>query len=200
VAAKRKGVYEGLIGELSRLPGVGRKNAQRLTFAIMRLDPERARRLGQSIIDARAGVRPCAVCNNAADQELCEICANPRRDSTRILVVEDPGALHQIERTATYRGLYHVLLGVLSPLDVVGTEAIDLEPLKKRLENGEVREIIVATSPTVEGEATALYLTRELKPFGVTVSRIAYGIPVGMDLEFADEVSLIKSIEGRHNM
>lgn len=195
---KRKGIYESLIGELARLPGVGRKNAQRLAFAIMRLDPERARRLGQSIIDARASVRPCARCNNATDQELCEICANPRRDTTRIMVVEDPGTLHQIEHTRTYRGLYHVLTGVLSPLEVVGPEAVDPGPLKARLADGEVREVILATSPTVEGEATALFVTRELKPLGVAVSRIAYGVPVGMDLEFADEVSLIKAIEGRH--
>ncbi len=195
---KRKGVYERLIGELSRLPGVGRKNAQRISFAIMRLDPARARKLGEAIINAREGVRSCIRCHNASDRELCEICANPRRDSTRIMVVEDPGALHQIEHTGTYRGQYHVLMAVLSPLEVRGPEAIDLAPLKVRLEDGEVREVIVATSPTVEGEATALYLTRELKPMGVTVSRIAYGVPVGMELEFADEVSLIKSIEGRH--
>ncbi|MFQ5509435.1 MAG: recombination mediator RecR [Leptospirillia bacterium] len=195
---KRKGVFEGLIGELARLPSIGRKNAQRLAYAIMRLEPDRARRLGQTIIDARASAHPCARCHNVTDAELCEICTNPRRDSSRMIVVEDPGTLYQIERTGTFRGIYHVLAGVLSPLEQIGPEALDLDSLLMRLKEGDVHEVILATSPTVEGEATALYITREVKPLGVKVSRIAYGVPVGMDLEYADEVSLIKSIEGRH--
>jgi recombination protein RecR len=195
---KRKGVYEALIGELARLPGVGQKNAQRMAYAIMRLDGNRAQALGQAIIDARSTARCCEICNNLSDQEICEICANPRRDTTRILVVEDPGTLYQVEHTGAYRGLYHVLGAVLSPLEPVAPESIDPALLARRVADGSVKEVILATSPTVEGEATALYLTRELKASGVTVSRIAYGVPVGMDLEFADEVSLIKSIEGRH--
>lgn len=196
----RKGVYEALIGELARLPGVGRKGAQRLAYAIMNLDPERARRLGTAIIEARTEARACVRCNNVSHQEVCEICANPRRDSTRIMVVEDPGVLYQIEHTGTYRGLYHVLAAVLSPLEPADPRALQAGDLVQRVRDGEVREVILATSPTVEGEATALFLTRELKPLDVAVTRIAYGVPVGMDLEFADEVSLIKSIEGRYTM
>ena len=195
---KRKGVFEGLIGEFARLPGVGRKHAQRLAYAIMRMDPARARHLGQSIIDARAAAHACPRCNNVTVEELCEVCANPRRDTSRLMVVEDPGALYQIEHTQTFRGLYYVLGGVLSPLDAVGPETLKVDGLLTRLKGEEIREVILATSPTVEGEATALFLTREIKPLGISVSRIAYGVPVGMDLEFADEVSLIKSIEGRH--
>lgn len=194
----RKGVYETLIGELARLPGVGRKHAQRLAYAIMDLDPERARRLGEAVIQARAQARACASCGNVTDAEACEICANPRRDTTRILVVEDPGALYQVEHTGTYRGLYHVLAAVLTPLTPMDPAAVRADTLVQRVRDGEVREVILATSPTVEGEATALFLTRELKPLGVDVTRIAYGVPVGMELEFADEVSLIKAIEGRY--
>lgn len=193
----RKGVYETLIGELARLPGVGRRNAQRLAYAIMDLDPERARRLGEAVIQARTQARACARCGNVTDGEQCEICANPRRDATRIMVVEDPGVLYQVEHTGTYRGLYHVLAAVLSPLEPSDPRAVQAGALVQRVRDGGVQEVILATSPTVEGEATALYLTRELKPLGVAVSRIAYGVPVGMDLEYADEVSLIKSIEGR---
>jgi len=196
----RKGVYEALIGELARLPGVGRKHAQRLAYAIMDLDPERARRLGEAVIHARTQARACVACGNVTDQERCEVCANPRRDTTRIMVVEDPGVLYQVEHTGTYRGLYHVLAAVLSPLEPADPRAVQAGALVQRVRDGGVQEVILATSPTVEGEATALYLTRELKPLGVAVTRIAYGVPVGMDLEFADEVSLIKSIEGRSAM
>lgn len=196
----RKGVYEALIGELARLPGVGRRNAQRLAYAIMDLDPERARRLGTAIIEARTQARACSRCGNVSHKEVCEICASPRRDATRIMVVEDPGVLYQIEHTGTYRGLYHVLAAVLSPLEPADPRAVRAENLVRRVRDGEVREVILATSPTVEGEATALYLTRELKALNVDITRIAYGVPVGMDLEFADEVSLIKSIEGRYAM
>lgn len=195
-----KGVYEKLIGEFARLPGVGHKNAQRIAFAVLRMEPERARKLGESIIEARAGARACALCGNLSADEQCEICRNPRRDTTRIMVVEDPGTLYQIEHTGTYRGLYHVLSEVFSPLEVTDPASLHPEKLVARVRDGEVREVILATSPTVEGEATALYLTRELKPLGVQITRIAYGVPVGMDLEYADEVSLIKSIEGRHEM
>lgn len=194
---KTKGVLEGLIDEFSRLSGVGRKSAQRIAYSIMRLEPERAVKLGQAIIDARTNARLCVRCNNAAASELCDICANPRRDTSRIMVVEDPGTLYQVEHTGTFRGLYHVLSGTLSPLDAVGPDAIKVDGLLARLQDGEVKEVILATSPTVEGEATALYITREIKPLGVEATRIAYGVPVGMDLEYADEVSLIKAIEGR---
>jgi len=196
----RKGVYETLIGELARLPGVGRRNAQRLAYAIMGLDEARARRLGDAIVHARTQARACTRCNNVSDRELCEVCANPRRDGTRLMVVEDPGVLYQIEHTGTYRGLYHVLAAVLTPLEPADPRAVRADALVQRVRDGEVREVILATSPTVEGEATALYLTRELKPLGVSVTRIAYGVPVGMELEFADEVSLIKAIEGRAAM
>jgi len=195
---KSRGLYERLIGDFARLPGVGHRGAQRLAFAILRMDPERARLLGETIIEARATARACTVCGNLTGREVCEICSNRRRDTTRIMVVEDPGTLYQIEHTGTYRGLYHVLAEVFSPLEPTDPSRVRADRLIARLRDGEVQEVILATSPTVEGEATALYLTREIHPLGIAVTRIAYGVPVGMELEYADEVSLIKSIEGRH--
>ncbi len=200
MAMDQQGLLARLIRELVRLPGIGQKTAQRLAFHIMKTDQEEALRLADAIHAVKEGLAFCRQCRNIAEGELCEFCLDPKRDSTKILVVEEPSTLYAIERSGGFRGLYHVLLGSLSPLDGVGPSDIRAQELADRLKAGGVQEVILATNPTIEGEATAIYLTRLIKPFGVKVSRIAYGIPVGMDIEYADEVTLIKSLEGRRDL
>jgi recombination protein RecR len=195
-----QGLLAQLIRELVRLPGIGHKTAQRLAFHILKSDREESMRLADAIRAVKDGLAFCRQCRNIAEGELCEFCRDPKRDRTKILVVEEPSTLYAIERTGGYRGLYHVLLGALSPLDGVGPADIRAQDLADRLKDGGVEEVILATNPTIEGEATAIYLTRLLKPQGVHVSRIAYGIPVGVDIEYADEVTLIKSLEGRREL
>jgi len=195
-----QGLLTRLINELVRLPGIGRKTAQRLAFHLLKTEKEDALRLAEAIQKVKEGLRFCRQCRNIAEEELCEFCLDPKRDSRRILVVEEPSTVYAIERTGGYRGLYHVLLGSLSPLDGIGPADIRVQELDDRLKVGGIEEVILATNPTIEGEATAIYLTRLLKPYGVRVSRIAYGIPVGTDIEYADEVTLIKSIEGRRDL
>jgi recombination protein RecR len=195
-----QGLLAQLIRELVRLPGIGHKTAQRLAFHILKTEPDDALRLADAIRAVKEGLAFCRQCRNIAEGELCEFCRDPKRDRTRILVVEEPSTLYAIERTGGYHGLYHVLLGALSPLDGVGPADIRAQDLADRLKEGGVEEVILATNPTIEGEATAIYLTRLLKPHGVRVSRIAYGIPVGVDIEYADEVTLIKSLEGRRDL
>jgi recombination protein RecR len=189
-----------LIKELVRLPGIGQKSAQRLAFHLMKMEREEALRLADAIRSVKEGLAFCRQCRNIAEGDLCEFCLDPKRDRTRILVVEEPSTLYAIERAGAYRGLYHVLLGSLSPLDGVGPSDIRAEELVDRVKTGGVEEVILATNPTIEGEATAIYLTKLLKPLGTRVSRIAYGIPVGTDIEYADEVTLLKSIEGRRDL
>ncbi len=196
----QQGLLARLIRELVRLPGIGQKTAQRLAFHMLKTEPEEALRLADAIRAVKEGLAFCRQCRNIAEGELCEFCLDPKRDRTKILVVEEPSTLYAIERTGGFRGLYHVLLGSLSPLDGIGPSDIRAQDLVDRLKDGGVQEVILATSPTIEGEATAIYLTKLIKPHGVRVSRIAYGIPVGMDLEYADEVTLIKSIEGRRDL
>lgn len=200
MAMDQQGLLARLIRELVRLPGIGQKTAQRLAFHIMKTDQEEALRLADAIHAVKEGLAFCRQCRNIAEGELCEFCLDPKRDGTKILVVEEPSTLYAIERSGGFRGLYHVLLGSLSPLDGVGPSDIRAQELADRLKAGGVQEVILATNPTIEGEATAIYLTRLIKPFGVKVSRIAYGIPVGMDIEYADEVTLIKSLEGRRDL
>ncbi|MEC4891229.1 MAG: recombination mediator RecR [Nitrospira sp.] len=200
MAIDQQGLLARLVKELVRLPGVGQKSAQRLAFHLLKTEREEALRLADAIRAVKDGLAFCRQCRNIAEGELCEFCRDPKRDRTKILVVEEPSTIYAIERAAGYRGLYHVLLGSLSPLDGVGPSDIRAEELVERVKSGGVDEIILATSPTIEGEATAIYLTRLLKPHGVRVSRIAYGIPVGMDIEYADEVTLLKSIEGRRDL
>lgn len=195
-----QGLLARLIRELVRLPGIGQKTAQRLAFHIMKTDEGDALRLADAIRAVKEGLTFCRLCRNIAEGDLCEFCLDPKRDRARILVVEEPSTLYAIERTGGYRGLYHVLLGALSPLDGIGPSDIRAQELEDRLKVGGIQEVILATNPTIEGEATAIYLTRLLKPYGARVSRIAYGIPVGMDIEYADEVTLIKSIEGRRDL
>jgi recombination protein RecR len=189
-----------LIQEFKRLPGIGQKSAQRAAFHILRIERGECERLAQAILDVKDKLGICQVCNNISDGDLCPFCRDPNRDASQICVVEEPHNIVTIETTRTFEGLYHVLHGSISPLKGIGPEKLKIKSLIARLESGQVREIILATNPTVEGEATAGYLARLLKPLGVKVSRIAMGIPVGSDIEFADEVTMSKSLENRRQM
>jgi recombination protein RecR len=189
-----------LIQEFKRLPGIGQKSAQRLAFHMLRAPRDDAERLAQALVDVKDKLGLCRICNNISDSELCPICRDPGRDAAVVCVVEEPHNIAPIEATAQYEGLYHVLHGAISPLKGVGPEQLRIKGLIERLQAGPVREIILATNPTVEGEATAAYMAKLLKPLGLKVTRIAMGIPVGSDLEFADEVTLTKSFENRREM
>ena len=189
-----------LITEFKRLPGIGQKSAQRIAFHVLRATREDAEHLSQAILDVKDKLGLCAVCNNISEGELCVYCSNTNRDPKVVCVVEEPHNIVGIESTRQFSGRYHVLHGALSPLRGVGPEQLKIKSLVERIGTGEVQEIIVATNPTVEGEATAVYLARLLKPLGVKVSRIGMGIPVGSDLEFADEVTMWKALEGRREM
>ena len=189
-----------LIQEVKRLPGIGQKSAQRIAFHILRAPREDVERLAAALLDVKDKLGLCAECNNISDAELCPFCRDPHRDRRRICVVEEPHNILPVETTRIYDGLYHVLHGSISPLRGVGPEQLRIKELLARLEKGEVEEIILATNPTVEGEATAVYLARLLKPLGVKVTRIAMGIPVGSDLEYADEVTMSKSLENRREI
>jgi recombination protein RecR len=197
---KRYGILDALVRELAGLPGIGRKTAQRLAFHILKQPSEDADRLIQAIRAVKERLGLCRQCRNIAEGELCDICLDPSRDATRLVVVEDVTTLLTFERTGGYRGLYHVLAGALSPLDGVGPGDIKAQDLVDRVAQSKVEEVIVATSPTIEGEATAIYLSRLIRPLGIHISRIACGVPVGMDLEYADEVTLIKSLDGRREI
>ena len=200
MSVARQGLLARLVKELVRLPGIGQKTAQRMAFHILKTDREEALRLADAIKAVKDGLAFCRQCRNIAEGELCEFCLDPKRDHSQVLVVEEPSTIYAIERAACYKGLYHVLLGALSPLDGIGPSDIRVQELIERLKGGGIKEVIVATNPTIEGEATSIYLTKVIRPFGVRVTRIAYGIPVGMDIEYADEVTLMKSIEGRREV
>jgi recombination protein RecR len=189
-----------LIDELKRLPGIGQKSAQRIAFHLERGSREDVERLAGALIEAKDKLRLCSICNNLADSEACPFCSDPSRDPSLVCVVETPYNAVSIEKTREFRGLYHVLHGSLSPLQGIGPEQLKLKSLIDRLKDGKVRELIVATNPNVEGEATAVYLSKLIRPLGVKVTRIAMGIPVGSELEFADEVTMMKSIEGRREI
>ena len=189
-----------LIDEFKRLPGVGQKSAQRLAFHVLRSPRENAAKLAAALLDVKDNLGICAECNNISDAELCPYCRDPHRDHSQICVVEEPHNILPIETTRQFNGLYHVLHGAISPLRGIGPEQLRIASLLERMRSGEVKELIVATNPTVEGEATAVYLSRLMKPLGVKVTRIAMGIPVGSDLEFADEVTMSKSLENRREM
>lgn len=189
-----------LIDELKRLPGIGQKSAQRIAFHLERAPREDVQRLAEALLDAKDKIRLCSVCNNLTESDPCEYCSDPRRDAELLCVVETPYNVISVEKAHEFRGRYHVLHGALSPLQGIGPEQLKLKSLIDRLRDGTVREMIVATSPTVEGEATAVYLAKLVKPLGVKVSRIAMGIPVGSDLEFADEVTMLRALEGRREM
>lgn len=189
-----------LIQEFKRLPGVGQKSAQRMAFHVLRAGREDAARLAQAVLDVKDKLGLCEVCNNISDTEMCPFCSDVTRDRSVICVVEEPHNILPIETTRQYSGMYHVLHGAISPLRGVGPEQLRIKNLLERLESGHVQEVILATNPTVEGEATAAYLSRLLKPLGVRVTRIAMGIPVGSDLEYADEVTMLKSLENRRDL
>jgi len=190
---------ERLTAEFQRLPGIGSKSAARLAYYLLRSSDEEAERLAAAIRDARAAVRRCSTCNTLTEEDPCEICADPQRDASLLCVVEEPGNLAAIEKTREYRGRYHVLWGALSPLKGIGPDEIDVAGLVGRV-TPEVREVVIATNPNVEGEATALYLARRLKASGVRITRIAFGLPVGGDIEYADEVTMARSLENRREL
>ncbi len=189
-----------LIEQFARLPSVGRKSAQRLAFHILEMSDKDAQTFTDTILNARESIHRCEVCCNLTDGEVCSVCTSPSRDKSVICVVEDPRDVIAIERTHEYNGLYHVLHGAISPMNDISPEDICIKELLKRLSDENVKEIIMATNPTVEGEATAMYISRIIKPLGINVSRLAYGVPVGADLEYADEFTLIRAIEGRNEL
>jgi recombination protein RecR len=194
-----------LIDELARLPGIGSKSAQRVAFYLLKITPDEAKSLAAAIVEAKDKVRFCSICANVSDQDVCEFCRDPRRDSSVVCVVQDPPDIVAIERTREFRGLYHVLQGAISPIEGIGPDDLRVSDLLARLQappEGHVRieEVILATNPNVEGDATAMYMARLLGPLGVKVTRLASGMPVGGDLEYADEVTLGRALEGRRPM
>lgn len=189
-----------LINELSKLPGIGYKSAQRLAFHILSLEDNEAKGLADAITGAKSEMKYCSVCGNLTDQDPCVICSDNSRREDIICVVESPRDVAAMERIKEFDGLYHVLNGVISPMDGIGPDDINLKSLIKRLQEKDIKEVIVATNPNIEGEATAMYIARLLKPAGIKVTRIAHGLPVGGDLEYADEVTLLKAVEGRREL
>jgi recombination protein RecR len=189
-----------LIDELKRLPGIGQKSAQRIAFHLERGAREEVERLAVALLELKDKIRLCSICNNLTEADPCGYCTDPSRDPTVICVVETPYDVVAVEKTREFRGLYHVLHGAISPLQGVGPDQLKLKNLIERLKSGKINELIVATNPNVEGEATAVYLSKLIKPLGVRVTRIAMGIPVGSELEFADEVTMLKAIEGRREI
>ncbi|HEX7705835.1 MAG TPA: recombination mediator RecR [Thermoanaerobaculia bacterium] len=189
-----------LINELTKLPGVGGKSAARLAYHILKRPAGEAEALATAIIEVKTKIFRCSVCNNMTDVEPCAICSDPRRDPATICVVEEAFNIQTIEQTRDFKGLYHVLLGALSPLKGVGPQDIDVAGLLSRVRGGDVREIVIATNPNVEGEATALYLAQQLRPLSVRTTRLAFGLPVGGDLEYADQVTMSKALEGRREI
>lgn len=190
---------ERLSEQFGRLEGVGRKSAMRMAFSVLELSDEDAAQFAQSILDAKQKIHLCPICQNLTDREVCHICADPGRDKSIICVVTDPRALLAIEKVREFRGVYHVLHGLISPMNGVTPDQLKIKELLERIHEGGVEEVIVATDPNVEGEATAMYLSKLLRPLGVKVTRLAYGVPVGADLEYADEITLFRALEGRRN-
>lgn len=189
-----------LIEAFRRLPGIGPKTAQRLAFFILDMPREEVEQMARCLIEAKDKIRYCTRCGNITDQELCRICRDPRRDSSTICIVQEPRDLLVMEKTGEFKGLYHVLHGALSPIEGIGPEQLRIAELMERLSQGKVREVIIATNPNVEGDATAVYLSRLIKPRGIKVTRIAFGLPVGGDLEYADELTLGRALEGRREL
>jgi len=189
-----------LIEQFERMPGIGRKSAQRLAYYILNLSSDDAKTFADNIVQAHEKIRHCNVCCDLTDRDICSICSNEARDKSIICVVEDSRDVAAIERTHEYAGVYHVLHGVISPMNNIGPEDISVKKLIARLGSDELKEVIMATNPTVEGEATAMYISRLIKPLGLSVTRLAYGVPVGADLEYADEVTLMRALEGRREI
>lgn len=191
---------ERLTEQFARLPGIGMKSAQRLAFYVLSLPKDEAQSFAQAILDAKDSVRLCPVCQNLTDQELCAICADPERDHSLICVVAEPKDVIAMERAREYHGVYHVLHGVISPLSHVGPDDLRIRELLERVAQGGVEEVILATNPDTEGDATAMYLSRLLKPFGIRITRLGFGVPVGSNLEYADDATMLKALEGRREM
>ena len=191
---------EKLVEQFARLPGIGTKSAQRLAFYVLSLSEEEAQEFANAIVNAKHTVTFCPVCRNLTDGGLCPVCSSPKRDESTICVVADPRDVIALERAREYSGRYHVLHGVISPMNHVGPDDLEIKPLLDRVAAGGVQEVIMATNPDTEGEATAMYLARLLRPFGVRLTRLAYGIPVGGHLEFADDATLMRALEGRREM
>jgi len=189
-----------LINELTKLPGVGGKSASRIAYHLLKRPAAEAEALASAILDVKSKIFRCSTCNNLTDVDPCAICSDPRRDPSTLCVVEEAFNIATIEQTRDFRGLFHVLLGALSPLKGIGPQDIDAAGLLRRVQGGGVREVILATNPNVEGEATALYLAQQLHPLGVRVTRLAFGLPVGGDLEYADQVTMAKALEGRREI
>jgi recombination protein RecR len=200
VTSPYEGPVQSLVDELGRLPGIGPKSAQRIAFYLLKAAPEDAKRLAQAVVEAKERVSWCRRCFNFAEGELCVYCRDERRDPTVVCVVEEPRDIVAVERTQEYRGRYHVLLGAISPIEGIGPEQLKIKELLARVPDEGVQEVILATNPNIEGEATAMYLARLLKPLGLRVTRIASGLPVGGDLEYADEVTLGRALEGRREV
>ena len=196
----RPRALNSLVDELSRLPGIGEKTAQRLAFFILRSPTIRAERLAQAIVEVKEKILFCSQCSGITETDPCSLCTDPARDRSLICVVEDPSDVFLVERTGVFKGLYHVLMGALSPLDGIGPEQLKIDALLERVDAGGVREVICATNPNMEGEATVLYLAKLMKPRGIRLTRLAHGLPVGGHLEYADEVTLSRSLEGRHDL
>ena len=189
-----------MVESFMKLPGIGKKSAERLAFAVLGMPREEAAGIAQAILDLKNNSRYCSACNNITEDELCGICRDLTRDSTRICVVEEPSNILILEKTGIFRGRYHALLGAIAPLDGIGPEDLKIDGLMERLRAGGITEVIIATNPTVKGETTALYLSKLIKPLGISVSRIAYGLPVGGDIEYADENTVQRALEGRREM
>ncbi len=189
-----------LIERLQWLPGIGRKTAQRLAFYLQKMEPEKVRELSDAIVRARTELKECSVCHNLSEHDPCEICAATKRDNDRICVVEQPSDVMVIEKTSEYRGMYHVLHGAISPIDNIGPDDLRINTLVKRAQAGKISEVIIATNPTTEGDVTAIYIAKLLRPFGISVTRIARGLPMGSDLDLADTTTLSRAIEGRREL
>ena len=198
--AEQIDALQRLAEQFARLPGIGKKSALRLAYSVLELSDEEAEGFAQTIVEAKEKIHLCPVCQGLTDKEICSVCNDAGRDRSIICVLEDTKAVSSLEKVREYRGLYHVLHGVISPMNGVTPEKLKIKELLSRLADDTVKEIIIATNPTVEGEATAMYLSRLLKPFGVKITRLAYGIPVGSDLEYADEVTLYRALEGRRDI
>lgn len=189
-----------LTEQFARLEGVGKKTAMRMAFSVLELDAEEANAFAQAIVDAKAKIHLCPICQNLTDREVCSVCSDPERDRALVCVVTDPRTVMAMEKVREFRGTYHVLHGLISPMNGITPDQLKIKELLSRVGEGEIDEVIVATNPTVEGEATAMYLSRLLRPLGVKVTRLAYGVPVGADLEYADEITLFRALEGRREV
>ncbi len=188
---------QNLIDEFQKLPGIGNKTAQRLAYHVLNLPAEKAERFANAILEAKRKITYCKVCQNFSDRDVCSVCDNPARDNGIICVVENPRDVIQMEKTNEFKGVYHVLHGAISPMDNIGPDDIKIKELMTRITSGEVREVIMATNPNLEGETTAMYISKLIKPFGIKVTRIAHGVPVGGELEFADEITLARALQWR---